>query len=95
MELQKDEIELLGKWIFHNGKIIENDVIKRINFLKDNDLIKIAVSDSGWETLYRDTNDNRYWELVYNNSEEQGGGAPSLINITKESANEKYKLESY
>ena len=93
MKLQKDEIELLGKWIFHDGKIIENDVIKRINFLMDNDLIKIAVSDNGWETLYQDTNDKRYWELVYNSSEEQGGGAPSLINITEKKAKKKYEIK--
>ena len=90
MCLKKCETSLIGKWIFENGKIVEDSVTKRINKLINNCLVKITSDKTGWETLYKDPKDNRYWILTYPDSELQGGGAPSLINISKEEASSKY-----
>jgi len=92
MCLKKDEISLIGKWVFKDGKIVEDSVVKRINKLIHNHLVKIASNETGWKTIYKDPNDNRYWVLEYRDSELQGGGAPSLINISKEEANSKYNI---
>ena len=42
MNLEKEEIELIGEWIFQNGEMVEDSVAKRINLLKDDFLIKVA-----------------------------------------------------
>jgi hypothetical protein len=92
VEIEKNEIELIGNWIFQDNKVVEDETAKRIKYLKDNYLSKIPVSSSGWEVLYQDPNDKRYWELVYIESDNHGGGAPSLINLSYELAKEKYFL---
>lgn len=92
MTLKKNEIELIGKWIFKDGEMVEDPTTKRINLLIDNFLIKVATDISGWNTLYQDSNDNRYWELIYSDSDSQGGGSPSLINLTKEDAILKFNI---
>lgn len=91
-KIRKSELEIKGNWVFENGKIIEDEVSKRINYLKDNYLKKISVSASGWEILYQDPNDMRYWELTHLFSGEHGAGPPSLFFISKEEAVKKYSL---
>ncbi|HBD27039.1 Imm27 family immunity protein [Flavobacterium sp.] len=90
--IEEKEKELTGNWIFKDGKIVEDETSKRIKFLIDNFLVKIAVSPSGWEKLFQDPNDLRFWELTYNDGEFHGGGAPSLRNISKEMAVKNYSL---
>ncbi len=91
MKLQKEETKLIGKWIFEDGEFKSDEIAKRIIFLKDNYLDKVAISESGWDILYQDPEDKRYWELTYPESELQGGGAPSLINLEKDKVILKYK----
>jgi hypothetical protein len=91
-EIENNEIELIGNWVFQDNKVVEDETAKRINHLKENYLNKIAVSGSGWEILYQDPNDKRYWELIYTESDYHGGGAPSLINLSYGLAKEKYFL---
>src|ERR1700723_3459159 len=52
--------------------------------------MKIAESTSGWEALYRDPSDGRYWERTYPQSETHGGGPPQLSTITLDEAERKY-----
>jgi hypothetical protein len=47
---------------------------------------KIKFDSSGWESLYRDPDDSRLRELVFLQSELQGGGPPSLRSISFEEA---------
>jgi len=91
MCFKKNETILTGKWIIKSGEIVEDDVTKRIKKIINN-LIKISNDVTGWDTLYIDPKNNRYWELVYKDSDLQGGGAPSLINISKEKAKSKYNI---
>ena len=67
------------------------EVQKRIYWLKTNYLKKLV--DKGWEVLYIDTDDNRFWELTYPNGEIHGGGAPLLKNINKDIVLSKYGID--
>jgi hypothetical protein len=93
-ELKPEENKQIGGNIQIENKFIEDEVSKRINWLIQNRLKKIAKDESGWLILYQDPNDNRYWELSYPQSEIHGGGMPMLVNISKELAYSKYKLNS-
>jgi hypothetical protein len=92
MKLNKEETELKGKWLF-DGISLKNDSISdRIETLTLSYLKKISQDKSGWTTLYQDPLDNRYWELLYENSDFQSGGPPTLRNISKEDAILKYSI---
>jgi len=88
--LKPDETKLIGSWVCENGHVVADDTTKRIEWLLDNCLIKIATDYSGWENLYVDPNDKRYWQLMYPQGEMQGGGPPALVNISEEEARKKY-----
>jgi Immunity protein 27 len=91
--INSEEFKLKGSWLFENNKVVEDAICRRINDLKNNYLIKISTSVSGWETLYQDPSDKRYWELIFEQNEFQGGGAPTLVNISKEAIKEKYNID--
>ncbi|WP_163444541.1 Imm27 family immunity protein [Flavobacterium columnare] len=91
-ELKSDEILLIGSWKMDDGKIIADEVCERIEKLVANYLEKVAVDKTGWEILYKDTTDNRYWLLTYPNSDWQGGGPPILKMLTQKEVTEKFEL---
>ena len=91
-ELKPDEIILVGSWKMDGGKVVADEVCQRIEKLVENYLGKVAVDKTGWEILYRDSNDNRYWLLTYPNSEYHGGGPPTLKMITQTEVTEKFEL---
>lgn len=90
MGIAPDEVEIKGGWLMVNGRMTEDDQCRRINVLIKAELEHVATSKDGWEKLYRDPRDGRYWELTYPQSEMQGGGPPALILTGIESALEKY-----
>jgi hypothetical protein len=65
-------------------------VCDRIAVLLEKYLEKVATT--GWDTLYRDPQDGRYWEVLYLHGEMHGGGPPSLVQVAKDSVREKYGL---
>jgi hypothetical protein len=75
-----------------SGKIVADEVCLRIEELKSNYLRKVTVDKSGWETLYQNPSDNRYWLLTYQNSDWNGGGPPTLKMITQTEVIEKFRL---
>ncbi|WP_111627764.1 Imm27 family immunity protein [Larkinella arboricola] len=77
-KLSSEETILTGQWILSCGSIISDSVSERIEWLIENYLIEIGQDESGWSKLYKDPEDNRYWELTYPHSEIQGGGPPQL-----------------
>jgi hypothetical protein len=94
MNLKPHETDLVGGWAF-DGKRVSADLIEsRIKDLIQHNLEKIAVSaeSGGWETLYRDPSDGRFWELTYSLSEMHGGGPMRLKNITVVDAVSKYRI---
>ncbi len=91
-DLKPDEIKLIGKWISIDNKIEGDSICLRIKYLTTNCLEKISYSDDGWETLYQDTKDKRYWELSYPSGYLHGGGPPSLTCLSLEEVQKKYKI---
>lgn len=92
MKLTRQEIELKGEWTFDGNQIIPDEICKRIDWLKSAYLRKMATDSTGWDTLYVDPEDGRYWELIYPESGMHGGGPPHLINVSTEVARTKYGL---
>jgi hypothetical protein len=90
MQLSNKEERLVGQWIYENGSVHKDEMSKRIEWLINNQLKRIGTDKSGWDVLYIDPADNRLWELIYPESEMQGGGPPTLICISKEEAKQKY-----
>lgn len=92
MTLQPHERQLIGKWEFINGRMIADATCDRVEALVKEYLVRVAVDDSGWDTLFQDPSDGRYWERVYLQGHMHGGGPPSLILIEPEAAKRKYKF---
>jgi Immunity protein 27 len=93
MRLQPGEVRLDGKWEFVGGKMRADPVTERIELLTTKYLTKVSMDASGWETLYRDPQDGRYWELTYPQSHMHGGGPPSLVLVEKDQVKSKYNLD--
>ncbi|TAK53868.1 MAG: hypothetical protein EPO25_09095 [Gammaproteobacteria bacterium] len=90
MRLLSNETDLVGKWRLVNDAIEGDSTCRRIERLIRDQLTKVGTDATGWDTLYRDPQDGRYWELTYPESESEGGGPPRLSNIEKEAAQRKY-----
>lgn len=84
------EQEIRGKWIFQQGAVLADDNCQRIELLITEHLQKLGSDASGWDQLFLDPDDGRYWELTYPDSEQHGGGAPLLKCITENEARAKY-----
>jgi hypothetical protein len=90
--INQDENCLVGKYLLSSRGVLEPDVVAlRIQNLISGYLLKVM--DSGWEVLYKDPGDGRFWELTYPQSEMQGGGPPMLALLSKEQAMNKWKQE--
>jgi hypothetical protein len=68
------------------------DDSQRIFELVKSDLVEVKSDASGWDILYRDKHDMRYWEFIYPQSYMHGGGPPQLRNLTSEEACNKYGI---
>lgn len=94
--LEPNETEVSGELIFdaENEKMIVSEGTKRIDWLKDNVLKRIGPSEAsgGWRILYQDPGDGRYWELLYLQSELQGGGPPTLRLVSDSDAKASYNF---
>ena len=90
MNLRPDETELIGSWVVKDGRMAEDEVCVRIRVLTESELQRIAKTKDGWETLYRDSSDGRYWELTYPRSEMHGGGPIALTVASQPTLQEKY-----
>ena len=91
--LKKNETILIGSWLRDKDKVVADDVCNRIDWLINHFLKKITTDQSGWEILYQDLNDKRYWTLTYPNGNWHGGGPPTLKAITQTEALTKFKLD--
>jgi hypothetical protein len=88
--LNPEERDLIGQWVRSNGGVVGDVTEDRIEELIASYLEKVATDWSGWETLYRDPQDGRFWELTYPTGEYHGGGPKRLTNISLEHARGKY-----
>jgi Immunity protein 27 len=65
MALKTSETVLNGQWILQNGWLVADEVCKRIDALIRSELLEVGRDPSGWNTLYRDPSDGRFWDLTY------------------------------
>jgi hypothetical protein len=93
VSIRPEETELSGRWIKTDGRVIGDAIEKRIADLIASELEKVATSSSGWEVLYRDPADGRYWELSYPHGDWHGGGPKRLAVISVDDAHQKFRLE--
>lgn len=85
-----NETLLTGKWVLSQGRVVGDATCERIDKLIGGYLVKLGHDQSGWDTLYRDPKDGRFWELIYPQSEMHGGGPPELRYLSPEEAAPKY-----
>lgn len=90
MDVKSSETVLTGQWVLQGGHLVADDVCKQILALTSSHLAEVSRDASGWNALYRDPNDGRYWELSYPQGELQGGGPPQLRCLTVDEARQKY-----
>jgi hypothetical protein len=81
---------LVGHWRLANGEIVVDATCKRIARLIEYQLTTLGTDPTGWDTLFRDPADGRYWELIYPESDSDGGGPPRLTCIDEIDAKRKY-----
>jgi hypothetical protein len=89
-DLQPHESVLTGNWLLEGTTVVGDATCQRIEWLLNSRLER--VSTTGWETLYRDPRDGRFWEHTYPHSEMQGGGPTQLKLVATEVAASKYHV---
>ena len=90
MSIAPAETEIIGSWVVVNGRLTEDETCRRLRSLVENHLQHVATSADGWEKLYQDPNDGRYWEWLYPQAEMQRGGPPALRVLSPETARRRY-----
>ena len=88
--IHPEEHEIVGHWDLVEGRIHADEAAVRIKRLIAEHLILVARDASGWDVLYRDPDDGRYWELTYPKSGMHGGGPPMLVCLDTERSRAKY-----
>lgn len=79
-KLQPEETELIGEWVSGPHGVRGNEACDRIQWLIAGVIRYVGVDEKsgGWDKLYKDPDDGRYWLLSYPKSYMHGGGPPSL-----------------
>jgi hypothetical protein len=89
-ELRPDEHQLDGAWLDTPEGAESDEVDRRIFWLIRHSLRSRAMTNGGWDQLYVDPRDGRYWELTFPHGSLHGGGPRRLAAIGAEMAREKY-----
>ena len=88
--IEPTESEITENWVMEGKRVVGDQNVERIEWLIKVHLQRVA--GGGWETLYRDPSDGRFWELTYPRGEMHGGGPRQLIQISVSEAEVKYNL---
>lgn len=75
-----------------DGKPVPNPTGRRIETLLHSHLVRLADAESGWCVLYRDPEDQRFWELSFPHGELQRGGPKMLKCLSEAEAKAKFKI---
>jgi hypothetical protein len=94
MRLLPNETVLIGKWELISGQMQGDQTEERIELLVSGLLEKVSSASGGWEILYRDPRDGRYWELTFPRSEMHGSGPRALRFIEQSEAQNKYTISA-
>ena len=93
LKLEPNETELIGRWVEKDGSVVKDEACRRIDaLLAGGHLTRITQDASGWEILYQDKEDGRFWEMTYPQSHMHGGGPPALRCLNGDEAKKKYNL---
>ncbi len=92
MNIRSSETQITGHWHEEGGGVHGDAACERIHWLTRKHLEKIATTDGGWTTLYRDPGDGRLWERTFPHGDWHGGGPPALRVISEVEAHEKYGI---
>jgi hypothetical protein len=87
--LRPEETEIVGNWTIADARVTKDEQTQRIETLV-RQLKPIADSSDGWEKLFQDPADGRFWELTFPTSGTHGGGPPKLAVVTWDTARRKY-----
>ena len=93
MELSPRETELNGVWEVKDGRAESDATEKRIHWLLAHSLRRVASTSGGWQILYIDPKDDRYWELTFPHGEMHGGGPQRLRVLSDGEAIATYHLD--
>ena len=93
-ELGPDEERLDGAWLDAADGASSDVVDRRIFWLVRHALHARAMTNGGWDQLFVDPRDGRYWELTFPHGSLHGGGPRRLATLTAESARAKYGLSA-
>jgi hypothetical protein len=88
--IEPNETLITGAWLTSHNRTVADETCQRIADLTQYHLVELGRDSSGWDTLYRDPNDGRYWELIYPHAELHGGGPPQLRWLSADEARNKY-----
>jgi hypothetical protein len=92
-DLAPDEHLLAGAWAEHDNHTVHDAVDRRIFWLVTRRLSAIGHAAGGWEQLYRDPRDGRFWELTFPHGSLHGGGPRRLERVDPSVAREKYGVD--
>ena len=92
-DLAPDERLLVGGWVEHDGRRTLDDVDRRIFWLVSRRLVLRGQANGGWDQLYQDPRDGRFWELTFPEGSLHGGGPRRLECVAALVAREKYGVE--
>ena len=90
MKPQPNETIIKGNWLTEDNVVRSDANCERISWLVAQHLIQMGKTNGGWDTLFKDPDDGRYWEHIYPQSELHGGGPPELRLLTKNEVIIKY-----
>ena len=90
-KISHDETLIECQWLVIEDQVKPNAACERIEWLVSDVLNLVKVDRRGWEKLYQDPADKRYWLLFYPQSELKGGGPASLMEITYAEADVRFR----
>jgi hypothetical protein len=93
-DLEPDERQLAGAWIDVDGRRVHDEVDRRIFWLVSRRLTALGHASGGWDQLYLDPRDGRYWELTFPQGSLHGGGPRLLTCVDAIVAREKYGVST-
>ncbi len=86
-----DEVNIFGARLDKHGNVSRDpEAGRRMSYLLNSYLVKVATDETGWRTLYRDPEDGRFWEMTFPYSHFQGGGPHLLTAVDLDLVRERY-----
>jgi hypothetical protein len=93
-DLAPDERLLVGAWVEQDARTTHDEVDRRIFWLVTRRLTACGHTGGGWDQLYQDPRDGRFWELTFPEGSLFGGGPRRLEHVDASVAREKYGVNA-